>query len=131
MHKTDCDINTWTSSWMVGEYEWITNAAADCEENYGVDDIVFSAVTKSGDIVGKCAEVKSIKGGFQFKYDGQWNNWFSTMNPCGIMKRMKFGNVPPPSMDILDVPYFWEPESFTPTDEAMPEEWEGKSIIGE
>ena len=89
MHKTDCEINNWVASWMVGEYDWVSNATADCEENYGVDDVVFSATTKSGDIVVRCAEVKSIKGGFNFKYDGQWNNWFSTMNPDGIMKKLK------------------------------------------
>ena len=128
MHKTDCEINNWVASWMVGEYDWVSNATADCEENFGVDDVVFSATTKSGDIVVRCAEVKSIKGGFNFKYDGQWNNWFSTMNPDGIMKKLKFGNTPPPSMDIMDVPLFWEPEVFSPTDEPMPEEWENKHI---
>ena len=128
MFKVDCEINSWISKWLVEEYSWITNATADCEENYDVDDVVFSAVTKSGDIVGKYAEVKSIKGGFNFKYDGEWNNYFSTDNPNGIIKRMMFGNVPPHNVDILDVPYYWEPETFTPTDEPMPEEWKGKHI---
>ena len=128
MFKVDCEINNWVSNWLVDEYNWIVNATADCEENYDVDDVVFSAVTKSGDLVGKYAEVKSIKGGFNFKYNGQWNNWFSTDNTEGIIKRMKFGNVPPPSVDILDVPYYWEPESFSPKDDPMPEEWKGKHI---
>lgn len=128
MYKTDCNINTWVSSWMVGNYDWVTNATADCEENYDVDDIVFSAVTKSGDIVGKCAEIKSIKGGFNFKYDGDWNNWFSADNPNGIVKRMKFGNVPPPDMDIMDAPHYWEPTVYGPEDAEMPESWKGKHI---
>ena len=47
MYKTDCEINNWVASWMVGEYDWVSNATADCEENFGVDDVVFSATTKS------------------------------------------------------------------------------------
>lgn len=129
MFKTDCEINNWTATWMVGNYNWITNATADCEENFDVDDVVISAVTKSGDIIPKKVEVKSIKGGFQLKYDNEWNPWFSADNPNGIIKKMNFSNVPPSSMDIMDVPYRWEPETFGPTDDVeMPEEWKGKHI---
>lgn len=128
MYKVDCEINKWVASWMVGNYDWITDATASCEENYQIDDIVFSGVTMSGDIIVKQEEVKSLKGGFQFKYNGQWSDYFSTDNPNGIIKKMRFGNVPPHNMSIMDVPYKWEPETFTPEYDEMPEEWKGKHI---
>lgn len=128
MHKTDCDINRSVASWMKETFDWVTDATADCEEDYSVGDIVFSACTKSGEIIVKQQEVKSLKGGFQFKYDGQWNNYFSTDNPDGIIRKMVFGNTPPNNMSIMDVPYKWDPDSFTPTYEDLPKEWEGKHI---
>ena len=127
-HKTDCEINNWVASWMVGNYDWVTDATASCEENYQVDDIVFSGVTQSGDIIVKQQEVKSLKGGFQFKYNGEWANYFSTDNPNGITKKMMFGNTPPPEMSIMDVPFKWTPSSFTPEYALMPDNWKGKHI---
>lgn len=127
MTKIDCERNQYVASYMVSEYSWVTSATVNCEETFGVDDINFTTRTVSGEDIEHFAEVKTIMGG-PLKFDGQWSNWYSTMNPCGIMKNLKFGNVPPPSMDILDVPHFWEPETFAPTDEPMPEEWEGKHI---
>lgn len=128
MYKSDCEINKWVVSGMRGLYDWITDATVDCEEDYLPYDIAFSASTTSGHIIPKKMEVKSIKGGFQFKYDGQWNNWFSTMNPDGIIRKMAFGNVPPPDMDILDVPLHWKPETLAPEYGEMPKEWENKHI---
>lgn len=128
MVKTDCAINNWVADWLVGNYDWISNATASCEENYGVDDVVFTATTTNGDEIVKYDEVKSIKGGFCLKYGENWNEWFSADNPNGIIKKMKFGNVPPSGMPIDEVPYFWEPETLEPTDEEMPEEWKGKHI---
>lgn len=128
MYKVDCEINTWTASWIEDNYDWVSSASADCTENYNVDDVVFTAVTKSGDKVVRSMEIKSLKGGFQLKYGDEWNEWFSTDNPNGVLKRMKFGNVPPPNMDILDAPHDWEPSYFTPEDAEMPEEWKGKHI---
>lgn len=127
MHKTDCEINNWVASWMVGNYDWVTDATADCEENYQVDDIIFSASTQSGHILEKTMEVKSLKW-CNFKYDGQWNNYFYTDNPDGIVRKMMFGNVPPPDMDIMDVPMHWKPTSFIPEQQEMPEEWRSKHI---
>lgn len=128
MYKPDCEINTWVASWMKGNYDWVTDATVDCEEDYMPYDIAFSASTSSGHIIPKKMEVKSIKGGFQFKYDGQWNNYFSTENPCGIVSKMMFGNVPPQDMDILDVPMHWKPASLVPEYCEMPKEWENKHI---
>lgn len=127
MHKTDCEINTWVASWMVGNYDWITDATADCEENYDIDDIIFSASTSSGHIIPKQMEVKSLKSGV-LKKDGEWSNYFYTNNPDGITKKMMFGNVPPPDMDILDVPMHWKPNSFVPERQDMPENWNDKHI---
>ena len=129
MKKTDCNINTWVASYLKDEFDWISDATADCEENYGVDDIVFTAVTKSGDYIVKPLELKSLKGiDYQLKPGGDWNDYFSTDNPHGITKVMKFGNTPPPDMYIMDVPYKWEPDNFTPQDGTMPESWKGKHI---
>lgn len=129
MLKKDCEINNWTATWLKTNYDWISNATADCEENYDIDDVVFSATTISGDIIPKKLEVKSIKGGFQLKYDGEWNDWFSTDNPNGIIKKMNFSNTPPPSMDIIDLPDEWNPEIYGPTDNVdVPEEWKNKHI---
>ncbi len=128
MHKTDCEINNWVASWMVGNYDWVTDATADCEENYQVDDVIFSASTQSGHILEKTMEVKSIKGKWQLKYDGHWNNYFYTENPDGIVSKMMFGNVPPATMDILDVPMHWKPETLIPEYAEMPEEWHNKHI---
>lgn len=130
--KVDCDINTWVANWMLESYDWIIDATACCEENYGVDDINLSATTKNGDIIGRCVEVKSLKGGYSFKYEDdfgdEWNNWFSTNNPNGIIKKMKFGNVPPHYMDILDAPYEWEPDMYAVVDDSIPEELKNKHI---
>lgn len=128
MYKTDCEINKWVASWMVGNYDWVTDATASCEENYEVDDIVFSGVTMSGDIIVKPQEVKSLKGGYQFKHGDKWSDYFSTDNPYGITKKMMFGNTPPHDMDIMDVPYRWEPDSFTPEYAPMPDNWKGKHV---
>lgn len=128
MKKVDCEINKCFADWMKSEYDWVEDATADCFEDYGPYDIVFTACTVSGDKMVKKAELKSLKGGYQFKYDGQWNNYFYTSNPDGIIKKMKFGNVPPADMDILDVPLQWEPEYYAPENTPMPEEWENKHI---
>lgn len=127
MRKTDCEINNWLADWMVDNYDWITNATADCTENYGVDDIVFSAVTINGDIIVKENEVKSIKGGFCLKYGDKWNSYFSTDNPNGIIKKMVFGNVPPP-IPITDVPYKWDSSDNRPIEAPMPPQFEHKYI---
>lgn len=128
MYKTDCEINKWVASWMVSNYDWVTDATASCQENYQVDDIIFSGVTMSGDIIVKPQEVKSLKGGYQFKHNGKWSDYFSTDNPNGIARKMMFGNTPPHDMDIMDVPYKWEPDSFTPEYAPMPDNWKGKHI---
>ena len=128
MFKTDCNINNLVGGYMLNTYEWIIKVEVNCQENYGVDDIVFYILTKTGEIIKRVAEVKSIKGGFNFKYDGEWNNWFNLDNPNGIAKKMKFGNVPSPSVDILELPYQWEPEALEPTEEPLPEHLKGKKV---
>lgn len=127
MYKTDCELNNYVASWMKGYYEWVTNATADCEENYQVDDIRFSATTNTGHIIPRTMEVKSLKSG-NLKVNGEWSNYFSTNNTNGITKKMMYGNVPPATMDILEGPYKWDPQSFAPEYSPMPEEWKDKHI---
>lgn len=43
MFKTDCEINSWTASWIEGNYDWVSSATAECTENYNIDDVVFTA----------------------------------------------------------------------------------------
>jgi hypothetical protein len=128
MYKVDCEINKWVADWMKTNFDWITDATADCIEDYSVGDIVFSACTKSGDVIVKPQEVKTYKGGWQFKYNGEWSDYFLADNPKGVTKKMMFGNTPPNKMSIMDVPYHWDPDSFTPEYAEMPEEWKGKHI---
>lgn len=127
MHKVDCEINSWLAKDLEMRYDRITNTSANCEEDFNHWDIIFDNRKPSGVITKEKMEVKSIKGG-QLKYDGLWNNYFSTMNPDGIIRKMAFGNVPPSNMSILDAPYDWEPDNFHPEKGEMPEKWENKHI---
>ena len=126
MFKVDCEINNATASWMIGEYDWVIDATADCVENHGVDDIVFTGQTGTTTFVKPC-EVKSLKN-YPFKYNGEWNRYFSTDNPDGITKKMMFGNTPPPDIDILHLPEYWSNSTHSPEYAPMPEEWKGKHI---
>lgn len=90
MQKVDCDSNRWLAEALVllsGETN-VFAATADCEENFQVDDLWISAYTTSGNWVGLPLENKTIKGGFQLKYEGEWNPYFSTANPKGISRKI-------------------------------------------
>ncbi len=90
MQKVDCDSNRWLAEALVllsGETN-VFAATADCDENFGVDDLWISAYTTSGNLVGLPLENKTIKGGFQLKYEGEWNPYFSTANPKGISRKI-------------------------------------------
>ena len=76
MVKVDCAINKAIASALLETYPWIIGAEADCTENYEIDDIMISAgtlVTYTGIPI----EAKSIKGGWQIKYEGEWNPYFT------------------------------------------------------
>jgi hypothetical protein len=90
MVKVDCAINKYVAQQLKENYEWIINATADCTENFGIDDIMFSAGTEEN-YIGVPCEVKSIKGGWQLKYDDDWNNYFT----CGIYNKLTFHKEPP------------------------------------
>ncbi len=85
MKKVDCERNNFVAQTLKEKYEWIINATADCQENYGIDDVMFSAGTEDN-FIGVPLEVKSIKGGFQLKYEGEWNPYFV----CGIYNKLVF-----------------------------------------
>ena len=96
MRKVDCESNRWLAQALVllsGETNVIA-ATADCDENYGIDDLWISALTKNQELVGMPLENKTIKGGFQLKYDGEWNPYFSTSNAKGIMKKLSGDTIP-------------------------------------
>ena len=90
MQKVDCRQNQWLAKALVllSADTKVFAATADCEENFNVDDLWISAWTNSGFWAAFPLENKTIKGGYQLKYDGQWNEYFSTTNPNGIMKKM-------------------------------------------
>lgn len=90
MYKIDCTLNQFVAKTLRENYEWIINATAECTENFKVDDVMFSAGTEEN-YVAIPMEVKSIKGGWQLKYDGDWNPYFTT----GIYNKLDFKGVPP------------------------------------
>ena len=94
--KVDCESNNWLADALVilSGMTKVFAASADCEENYDVDDLWISAWTNSGNWVALPLENKTIKGGFQLKYDGQWNDYFSVENPKGIVKKLSGDTIP-------------------------------------
>lgn len=90
MYKVDCEANKYVASALVSVYSWIINATASCEEDYSVGDVVFSAVT-DGVLTSYDLENKRIMGGWQLKYSGQWNTYFT----ADIYDKLKFQTLPP------------------------------------
>jgi len=94
MHKIDCERNKWlaedlkTHSAITG----IIRTYVPEEENHGVDDIWFSAITISNNLFGGPMENKTLKGK-TLKDGDEWREWYSTDNPDGIMRWLS-GAVP-------------------------------------
>lgn len=86
MIKTDCAANQYIAKTLRESYDWIINATADCEEDFSVSDVIFSALTYENEVRCYDLEVKRIMGGWQLKYDGQWNTYFTG----GIYRKLKF-----------------------------------------
>lgn len=84
--KVDCESNRWLASALPSVYDWIVDAKADCEEDFTVADVVFSAMTDDNNIKGFDLEAKRIMGGWQLKYDGEWNPYFTSE----IYNKLKF-----------------------------------------
>lgn len=78
MLKIDCKANEYVASALPLVYEWIIAAKADCEEDYTVRDVVFSAITEDNNVLGFDLENKRIMGGWQLKYNNQWNPYFTS-----------------------------------------------------
>ena len=85
MLKIDCKANQFIAKTLQEKVDIIFRATADCEENYGIDDIWFSAGTEER-YVGVPCECKTLKGGWKFKYDDDWNIYFTT----GIYNKLNF-----------------------------------------
>lgn len=90
MLKIDCKANQYIAKVLEEKVNPIFRAKADCEENYGIDDIMFSAGTKDR-FVGVPCECKTLKGGWKFKYGGEWNEYFT----IGIYNKLVFKKDPP------------------------------------
>lgn len=86
MVKIDCQANRYIASALPIVYDWIIAAKADCEEDFTIADITFSAITGKGEIKGFDLEAKRIMGGWQLKYDGEWNQYFTSE----IYHKLKF-----------------------------------------
>lgn len=89
MVRVDCAINKYVAKVLKDTYEWILDAEADCVETFNIDDLMISAGTIES-YTGIPCEIKSIKGGFQIKYEGEWNPYFSK----DIYKKLRFESEP-------------------------------------
>lgn len=78
MIKSDYPINCWVSSALCDYVPSIIAAQARMNEDYSIGDVDMSAVTISNPSGYSYfpLEVKSIKGGYGFKEDGQWRDYF-------------------------------------------------------
>ena len=84
MVRIDCARNQFVAKNLL-RVEPIIRATADCEETFGVDDIWYSAGTEDNYAVFPC-ENKTLLGGYQFKYEGDWNPYFE----IGIYNKLNF-----------------------------------------
>lgn len=88
MIKSDYQINTWVASAITEHVPVIIAAIARQEEDYSVADIDMSASTIHNPAGYRYypLEVKRINGGYNFKEDGQWRDFFT----CDYYKRLQF-----------------------------------------
>lgn len=85
MVRVDCAINKYVANFLKETYDWVLDASADCVESFGLDDIMISAGTIDS-YTGIPVESKSIKGGWQIKKEGEWNDYFTS----GIYNKLRF-----------------------------------------
>jgi hypothetical protein len=90
MIRIDCQANKYVANTLETRVPLIFRAVADCTETYGIDDIWYSAGTEAN-YAGFPCENKTSKGGWKFKYDDDWNEYFT----CGIYNKLDFKGEPP------------------------------------
>ena len=90
MIRIDCKANQFVAQTLQEKVAPIFRATADCVESYGIDDIMFSAGTENN-YIGVPCENKTLKGGWQFKYSGDWNPYFT----ASIYNKLTFVGEPP------------------------------------
>ena len=90
MYKVDCERNLYIAKVLEESVPQIIRAVADCEENFDVDDVAVSALTKNN-LIGFPVECKTLLGGWQFQYSGAWNTYFTE----DIYDKLKFHSLPP------------------------------------
>lgn len=95
MEKIDCERNRHLAERLVAHSAetMIFAATADCDENYGIDDLWVSAFTIGGWIA-LPMENKTILGGYRLKYGDEWNDYFDTTNTRGIMRKLSGDTIP-------------------------------------
>lgn len=90
MVRIDCAANKFVAETLIEKVKPIFRASADCIETFGVDDLWYSAGTEDN-YAGFPCENKTLKGGWQFKYQDEWNPYFTT----GIYNKLDFKSEPP------------------------------------
>lgn len=90
MERIDCPRNKYVARVLEENIPQIIRANADCIEDFEIDDIMLSAMTNNT-IIGIPCENKTLLGGWQFKYDGDWNPYFTS----DIYDKLKFHGPPP------------------------------------
>ena len=90
MVRIDCKANQYVAKTLEEKVAPIFRATADCYETYGIDDLWFSAGTEEN-YIGVPCENKTLKGGWQFKYEDEWNPYFT----IGIYNKLNFKSEPP------------------------------------
>ena len=79
MRKQDIELqsNQYVASVIVDTFPEIIAASATTEENYKIDDIWFTANTLFDEYRAYQMENKTLKGGFRFKEDGEFRDYFT------------------------------------------------------
>lgn len=90
MDRIECPRNEYVAKVLEDNLPQILKAKADCIEDFEIDDIMLSAVTNNT-IIGIPCENKTLLGGWQFKYDDEWNPYFTE----DIYDKLKFHGLPP------------------------------------